>query len=417
MGFKENMNFDYFYVARQPIFDRQGNTYGYELLFRTGEDKSVAEINDGDFATMCVATCGFSKSQEAIDQSKRIFINFTENLILQGAPRALPPAVTVVEVLEDTIPSPQVKEEIIKLKQDGFFIAIDDFEGTHIQNELLDVADIIKVDVLDKSTKYIQDIFHKIESKKALKIAEKVNNNKVYSIVREIGFDFFQGFFFAKPENFKGKKLVSTQTSKLRILAGLNDPSVGIDEIVHLISADPSIIYCLLRLMNSAAFGFSMKIESVRHAVTLLGIRRVKYWLRMVVLSDLTPPDKPQELFVMALNRGRLMEKLTIEGAISAKSPENMFLFGMLSLVDVMLDLPFVKIIDKLPLADNIKNAYLDKNSDLALFLSLFIAIETADTAKFRQVCQLLHLQECDVADASIRAQTWTNIISSSLPR
>lgn len=403
-----------YFLAKQPIIDRKGNTYGYELLFRSNETQDFAEFSDGDIATMCVATSGFIRAQEDIDQSKRIFVNFTGNLIREGAPRALPSSVTVVEVLEDTIPLPEITDELIRLKQEGYFIAIDDYTGSLNQHELLNLADIIKVDILGRSFDEIESIYEGLSNKKALTVAEKVEDQGTYEFTRQLGFDFFQGYFFAKPENLTGKTLRSAQTSRLRIIASLNDPNLGTEEIISLVAIDPSITYRLLRFLNSAAFGFSMKIESIRHAVTLLGITRMRYWLRMIVLSDLVGEDKPQELFLLALNRGRFLEELAREeGGIV--HPEHMFLFGMLSLVDVMLEIPFHRLVDDLPLSDGFKAGYTNPKSPMGIYLQLTVALERGRSSLIPDLCDRLDASHFHVMRASRRAGEWVQNIAGSL--
>ena len=308
--------FDPFFVARQPIFDNANKVWGYELLFRSAPGHETAQINDEDLATICVATCGFIKAQEDTDLNKKICINFTENLILQGVPRGLPPTVTVIEVLENIEPSPQIIEAIIKLKQEGYLFAIDDYVGdTNIQ-AFIELADIVKVDILGMDFDQIDRVYATIKDFKGLKVAEKVDHLEVLKHLKQLGFDLYQGYYFAKPENLKGRKLKSTSLSKLRILQQIEDPTVSTEKIIEMINTDPSITYRLLRLLNTAAFGFSMKINSVRHAVMLLGNRRLKYWLRMVVLSDLIAEKKTPELYVTALTRGRFLEEMAVGGQI-----------------------------------------------------------------------------------------------------
>jgi EAL and modified HD-GYP domain-containing signal transduction protein len=405
----------YYYLARQPIFDRRGNTYGYELLFRAEADEDLATIEDGDLATMRMATSGFIKAQESTDQSKRIFVNFTEKLILTGAPRAMPPAVTVVEVLEDTMPVPEVTSEIIRLKQDGYFIAIDDYTGHHAQEELLDLADLIKVDVLTRSREEITALFATIKDKKALKVAEKVETREMYNFLLQLGFDFFQGYFFARPEKLSGKTLHSFQTSRLRILSALGDPDLDTEKIIAIVKVDPAITYRLLRFLNSVAFGFSMKIDSVRHAVVLLGNNRMRYWLRMIILSDLVDPEKSQELLLLALNRGRLFEEIALTHPAPEIEPEKMFLFGMLSLVDVMLDTPFTTIVDTLPISNTLKAGYTDSSAPMAAYLRLAEAMEKCEIAEFSRLCTTLGLTKTIVAEAALKAGEWSLQIANAM--
>lgn len=408
-------HYNFFYVARQPIFDRERRTYGYELLFRGGSLDTEARVDDADLATINVATCGFIAAQENVDQTRRIFINFTENLILSGAPRALPPAVTVIELLEDIVPSSNVMTEVVKLKQEGYLVALDDYIGEHRHDALLDIVDIIKVDVLGKSESQVAAILDTMRQSKALKLAEKVEARKSYKLYRKMGFDLFQGYFFAKPENLTGKKLQSYLGTKFEMLAALNEPDPEIGKIVEVVARDPSITYRLLRLMNSAAFGFSMKIDSIQHAVMLLGSRRIRYWLRMVVLSDINAANNPSELLLLALSRGKLLEELAMESHILTIKPETAFLFGLLSLLDVMLDMPFAIIFEKLPLPESFQEGYLDQESLLGPYLQLLLALENDNQPQLVSICNGLNVPPARVIEASIRANAWTDSMGMAL--
>ncbi len=416
MGNNSSGKHDFFYVAKQPILDREQKTYGYELLFRTGLDEQAAVIKDADFATGDVATYGFVKTQEDINQSKRIFINYTESLILEGAPRALPSSVTVIEVLENIASSPDIMEELIKLKQEGYLIAIDDFDNSRETDEaLLDIADIIKVDVLDKSPDEIAKLFNQIKDKKALKLAEKVESRSTFEYLHRLGFDFFQGFFFARPQNLTGKKIHSSQSSKIRVLSAINDANLDTEKIIELVNADASITYRLLRLLNSAAFGLSMKIESVRHAVVLLGNSRMRYWLRMVVLSDINAKDNPKELLLLALVRAKFLEKLTQDGHIPDVHPETMSLFGMLSLLDIMLATPFPIIFKELPLSQNFQDGYTNPNTPLGKYLALLISLENNNLNQPANFAHQLVIPIEAIAACFHEAQKWVDTIEAEI--
>lgn len=407
--------YDTYYVAKQPILDRKNRTYGYELLFRSNVDAYAAVIENADSATIEVMTSGFVGSQDGLDQSKRIFINFTEKLLLEGAPRALPPSVTVIEILEDISYTSEVFEELIKLKQDGYLVAVDDFSIDYQPREFLDIADIIKVDVLNRSKDELTHLFDVIKNKNALKLAEKVDNQSGYLFMLELGFDLFQGFFFAHPENLICKTIKSSQTVKVRILAALQSPELELEAMVKLVASDPSITYRLLRLLNSAAFGFSMKIDSIQHAVALLGTTRMRYWLNMIVLSDISTKDKPFELFRLALNRGKILEELAIEGMSANYKAETLFLFGMLSLLDVMLDMPFPLILKNLPLTTNFQEGYTTSTSSLSLYLRLLQAFENNDVEAISSTCRETGISPRSVTEASVRAHAWTEMITSEI--
>lgn len=406
--------YDHFFVARQPIFTEQGQIWGYELLFRSGPDYEVASIADGDLATFSVATSGFIRSQEDLDQSKKICVNFTEQLLLEGAPQGLPSTVTVIEILEDVIPSQNIIEKLILYKQEGYLIAIDDFEGKIDLAALIEIADIIKVDVLDKSIDDIASICHLIEKSNAIRIAEKVEDKGMIPALKDLGFTLFQGYYFAKPEILSGRKIGSTEMSKLRVLQTIEDASTSSETIEKVIAADPSITYRLLRFLNSAAFGFSIKISSIHHAITLLGIKRLKNWLRMVVLSDLLGEKNP-EIYTMALNRGKMLEEMVNEEQITDANAETMFLFGMLSLIDAMMDTPIDQLLSQLPVPDQIKTGYIDKQSQFNKYLQFLAALEHSTPDVFKQLCHELGFQEKRAAEAYLRSIVWANDMNMQL--
>jgi len=185
--------------------------------------------------------------------------------------------------------------------------------------------------------------------------------------------------------------------------------------MTEIIEADPSISYRLLRLLNTPAFGFSIKITSIRHAILLLGSKRLSYWLRMVVTSDYMGKNKTPELYRMALTRGRLLEELCKEGQIQVASSETMFLFGMLSLIEAMLGVPLANILEELPLSDDLKAGYLDRDSTYAKYLELISAAENVRASRIESLCQELNIDSGTVADASVRSMAWATSLFSQI--
>ena len=412
---EKNRVFNYFYIARQPIFDNSGRIWGYELLFRSGQDKQTADIVNEDLATLSVATCGFLQSQEYSDLTKRICINFTEKLLLDGAPRALPPSVAVIEIPETINPTKALIKTLIELKQEGYIIAIDNYVGQCDHRKLLDIADIIKINIFEKTAQQVEALYHGVSSNNSLIIAEKVDNRDAFHHLRSLGCDLYQGFFFAKPVNMRGRQLRSAEISKVRILQAIEDANAGAEAIKNVIEADPSVTYRLLRLLNSAAFGLTVKIASVKHAIGLIGIKRLKHWLRMIVMSDLSKGAHAHELFIMGLNRGRFLEDLTQQGQIATADPETMFLFGILSLIEPMLEIPMKDIVTHLPLANDIKAGYTNSDSTYGQYLQLAVAIENMDSKAIETLCRQLNLDDKKVADASRRAIAWANSMYQSM--
>ncbi len=404
-------NYESYFVAKQPILDRDLTTYGYELLFRSALEVDRAIIDDPDMATINVVTCGFIKSQEELSQSKKIFINFTEDLLLKGAPRALPPSVTVIEVLETTRFSDKLFDKLIEYKQEGYLLAVDDYSLHVTPRTFLDIADIVKIDILNNGQKELADILDSLENCKALKLAEKVDGGASFRSLQSLGFDLFQGYFFARPENLEGRKIRSSQASRIRVLAALQQTRLETTQIVEAITSDPGIAYRLLRLLNSAAFGFSMKIESIQHAVVLLGSVRIRHWLQMVILSDIACTSHPQELLHLALCRAKTLEELALEGSIVGQRAEKLFLFGLLSLLDIMLDMPFPEIFRDLPLSADFQKGYLDPSSRMGHYLQLLHAFEQNNISAMIENCSDLELEPRAMMEASIRAHAWTEAV------
>ena len=404
--------FNHFFVARQPIFNNLGEIWGYELLYRDGSDKQHAEIDNSDIATLAVATCGFSQSQELCAPSKKIAINFTEKLILEGAPRGLPPAVTVVEVKADSQPRESLIDVLRALKQEQYWIAVEGYTGQHHQDAWVPIADVIKVDTSDKTESEIENIFFKLESVDCMKLASKVDRRESVGPLRALGCDLYQGYFFAKPVNLRGRTLKSTQAAKLRLLQTIEKPRIDAHTIKESIKADPGTTYRLMRFLNSAAFGFRAQIESVSHAINLIGIKQLKYWLRMTIMADLMGTDKTPELYVMALNRGRFLEELAQHGQLASADPDSMFLFGLLSLIESMLEVPLERIVSHLPLSDKIKSGYSTPSSTYGKYLQLMIALEAADTSDIKALCRETRIDRKAVAEAFRCAIAWAHQMS-----
>lgn len=213
----------------------------------------------------------------------------------------------------------------------------------------------------------------------------------------------------------RGRTLKSTQISKLRILQEIEQPELDVDAIKDCIKADPSVTYRLMRFLNSSAFGFHVKIESISHAIRLIGIKHLKYWLRMAIMADLSGPGKTPALYFMGLNRGRFLEELAQYAKAASLDPDSMFLFGMLSLMEPMLDVPLETVIGKLPLSDEIKSGLFEPASLYGMYLQLILAIENADTPTVEGLCREIQIDRKWVAVASSRAMAWTCQMSQAM--
>lgn len=284
-----------------------------------------------------------------------------------------------------------MKNSILSLKQDGYLIAIDDYEGDREKDPLVALADIIKIDVLGRGREEIKAILDKLVNSKAIRLAEKVDNHETHTMCKELGFDLFQGFFYAMPHNIPGKKLPAFVSVKTELMKLLSKEDCDIDLIVEKLKIDPSIGYRLLRYINSPAFGFSSEIDTIKRASDMLGAKRLSRWLQLVIMSDLTPKKKTVELYRKSLERAKYFENVCDKGNGDLK-PDSCFTFGLLSLLDALFDMQMNEILDQLPLGSSLKKGYQDESSLLNKHLKIIQAIEQGDDDRLNSLCTQFNL-------------------------
>jgi len=319
--------YDRIFVARQPIFTADMQIWGYELLFRHGENVQAAIFTDGDQATTQVIADGFTLAVRSMRKGARALINFPRNMLLGEAPYVLSPERCVVEILETVQPEAEVMEACRELKENGYTLALDDFVGDPGFEPLCEIADIIKVDILGKKPAEVLEIVKGLRRYKAVLLAEKVENLDMFNVCKRLGFTYFQGYFFSKPEVIPGRKLSASQTTKIKLLKELSESDSELERLVEIIQTDLSISYRLLQYINSARFGLRGKIESIQRAVSMLGRQNLRQWLQVIILSDINSTDKAQELVRISVLRGRFLQLLA--GLHPTPfGPDSMFLLG-----------------------------------------------------------------------------------------
>jgi EAL and modified HD-GYP domain-containing signal transduction protein len=391
-------------VARQPIYDANGSVFGYELLFRQNAASGGFFLSDGDLATQKVIADGFLLAHTGPFQHKsKYFINFTERLLMEDFAHALPPKKTVVEILEVIDPTPEVLEKCRELKRHGYTIAIDDYVGGQRFLPFLDVADIVKVDVLGKSHSEIFAMVEPLKKKNVTLLAEKVEDAEVMRYTLSLGFSLFQGFYFSRPEMISGKKIGSCDTSRMRILTEICKEELELPRLACIISSDVSLSYRLLRYLNSATFGYSVKIGSIERAAMVLGAKNLKTWLLAAVLSDPQQTNKAMEISWISVQRAFFLQILSsrIQSELSADA---LFLVGLFSKIDAILDMPIEDILAELPLYTGVKHAILDMGHPCHRILEFIDSIEQGDWEATEQYAVSLGLDIKHVGDAYLEA-------------
>lgn len=363
-------------LARQAIYDTRLRIHAWELLFRAQASQEAAEFANGDQATSSVLLNAFSSLPVAdILEGKPAFINFTRRLLDYVPP--INPRQLVVEVLEDIRIDADTLAAIARLKQLGYTIALDDYVYIDCHQQLMGVADIVKIDVLANSQAEVAELVSHIRPFGVRLLAEKVETQAMFDACRETGFELFQGFFLARPQLVKGNALKSDQRSVLNLLATLRKPDVDFREIERVLLTDSVLVFKMLRLVNSALFNLQREITSIRQALALLGMNRVRSWAQLLALSNLE--NKPAGLYITAMVRARLGELLAQRSSHPLLSGDQQFTIGLLSTLDAFLGMELEEILASTGIVEELREAILHHRGESGFLLGTTIALERGE--------------------------------------
>ena len=396
------------YVARQPVLTGDEKVFGYELLFRDGVENYFRE-SDSDHASRHTLDTSLQIGLEVLCDGRRGFINCTREVLLKDYMTLLPSPLAVAEVLENVPPDDLVIAALQRLKQAGYMVALDDFSLNDERAPLTDFADILKVDMRQTSMEDAAAIVKRYGPWKCRMLAEKVETREEFNAAKKAGFVYFQGFFFRRPEVLRAREIPANGLNYLRLLRAVSQTEVDVRELENIIKSEASVCYRLLHYLNSAAFGIHNEIHSIRHALTLLGEREVRRWVRLV--ATLTVGEKrSSELVVSAMVRARFCELL------APKVPHgesDLFLMGLLSMVDAILEIPMVRVVEAIPVDHQTKAVLLGAASQLRPLYDLMLARESGDWAASAQLSRQLSLSESEVAEAYWQAMQWARQLSA----
>lgn len=395
------------YVARQAILDANKKTYAYELLFRDGMSQAFAHI-DGDAATSKVLSSSFfTIGIDRIIGNKKGFVNFTEELLLKKVPMMFPREKIMVEVLEDVRPGADIIRACQEIGRNGYELALDDFFYKPDLEALIELAGIIKIDFRLTPIEAVKDLIDTLAPHNVKFLAEKVETYEEFEQAMELGFAYYQGFFFSKPEILKGKDISPSKMNLLQIIAEANKEDFSFEELEKLITRDVSISYKLMRYINSAYFRRIQEISSIKQAIVLLGEREVKRFISLMAMATLAV-DKPDELIRASIIRARLCERLGSNGTARFDGSE-LFTLGLFSLIDAILDDDMEKLMRKLPLSERIKRALVDGTSELAGYINLAICYEKGDWAGVGNMASKIGIEEKKLSELYLDAVGWAD--------
>ena len=397
----------YFYAARQPILDRDKNLFAYELLFRDGLENVFPDI-DGDEATSrMIAGSQFNFGLDDFLGDKLGFINFTLDTLLKKFPSMLPKEQVVVEILETVQPGKRLLAECQALKEQGYIIALDDYIHQPVWRHFYPFIDIIKIDFRNTSNDTIQEVLKATAAFPNIKLlAEKVETIEEFQLAMGMGFSYFQGYFFSKPEMLQSKALSPAQMTLAELLYETSKAEMDLAKITTIFERDVNLSYKLLRYSNSAVFKRRSEIETIKQALVVLGQLELKKFLSVLFTAQVSS-EKPAELMRLAMTRAKFAEGIA---TMHRKTDiAKAFLTGMMSLMDAILDEPMTSVMSKLPLSKDIKDALVENEGILAEYLGLVKCYEQAMWQAANVAIEKLGLDAKLLPDAYHEAVQWAN--------
>ena len=364
------------FVGRQPIFDSKMQVFAYELLFRAEAGPLESTIKDGDSATSQIILNTFvNLGLEKIVGQHKAFLKLSRKFLSDPELLVAPPDRIVLEVLQDVEPEDNIIAALQSFKQQGYSIALDNFIDPNDFEPFIELTDIVKLDVLNKEPEELAAHAERFRPYNVKLLAEKIETYDQFESMKELGFDYFQGYFFAKPTLIEGKSITPNQLNLLKLVATINNPEVEVEELSNIISTDVSLSHKVLKFINSPLSGLRREVDSIQQAVVLVGLKTIKNWIMLMALAH--GSNKPQELSTMALIRARCCELMAHQ--CDLPKPEGFFTVGLFSVLDAMMDRPLEEVLAELPLASESKTALLDHTGLFGEALSSTLSMERND--------------------------------------
>jgi c-di-GMP-related signal transduction protein len=394
------------FIARQPIFNRKNEIYGYELLFRQNNNNYFVEMDDDVATTELLYNTFFIFGLDDLTDGTKAFINVSKGLIESDFLNLLPKDKIVIEVLEREKATQSTMDACARFQSLGYTLALDDFILDEDNLPLLSTANILKVEFsalsLVKQAALIKQYKNKVTF-----LAEKIETRDDYKKAVDLGYDLFQGYFFSKPVMTKSKDIKTINANLFSIIEELNTAEPSYFKISGMIESDLGLSYKLLRLANSVYIGAKYKVKSIKQALNYLGTHELYQWISLMILKDMQDDDN-SELVKQSLIRGKLMHMLALE-LHGQKLITEFFFTGIFSLIDVILNRSFKEILTGLPLSDNVKKTLLGEKNEMRALLDCISSIERAEWDKLEKYPVMRSINTERFMAHYIDAMKWAN--------
>lgn len=398
------MHYGDVFVGRQPILGPNLKTIGYEVLYRNCDMDSANFPNEEVATAHVLLNTYLDIGLEHVVGSHLAFLNIPRQFLLEKHCESLPKNRVVLEILENVEPIPRVIDAVASLSQQGYTIALDDFVFHDRFRPFLELADIVKIDVLGKSEEQLQQEAWKLRDYRVRLLAEKVESRAIYETCKQIGFFYFQGFFFFRPDIVRGREIPGNRVALLELLGKIQDPYISLKHLVEFIRNDLSLSYKVLRYVNSAYVGLPRRVDCIEQAACMVGIDRIRTWATLIIMA--TGQNQPAEMLVIALVRAKMCERLGHR--LNADSPEKYFTMGLLSVLEALYEASMEDIVQNLPLPEDILEALTSEIGKMGTVLSCVKAYEQGEWLELKH----LQLAPATIRDIYLEAVDWANHFS-----
>lgn len=384
------------FIARQPILDTELRVFAYELLFRGGPQNAFQPYANASSSVIADSITLFDL--QLLTGSALAFVNMDEVALRLGAARLLPADRIVVEILETVRPTEEILGICRELRADGYRFALDDFMDEPAMAPMVELAQFLKVDFQLMDSERREFISHKYRGGKIALLAEKVETRAEMEEARKLGFRYFQGYFFCKPSMMETRDISGNKLIQLQLLSAVSQPELDSDAIEQLLKQDPSFLYRLLRYMNSPVLGLRSEVSSIRNAIALLGEREFRRWASIFAVISMMNGKSP-ELIRTALTRAYFCEEFSGQAGLNEQG-YTLFLMGLLSISDALLDRPIADVLNSLAVSQDLKSALCGGTNKLNDVYQLLLALERAEWPELANCVQRIGCPEKKVPDS-----------------
>ena len=391
----ESTNHSNIFIGRQPIFDRDLNLFAYELLYRNSEENSATVTDQSQSTSEVIINLVTNFGFDVVTGGHTAFINLSKDFLTGKKPLPLPHDKVVLEVLEDIIVDQELIDGLKKLSSENYTIALDDFVYSEEWEPVLPLVDYIKVEIPLLSNDEIKSHVAQLRKYDVKLLAEKVETEAEYDFLHECGFDYFQGYFLARPKVLSGKAIPPNKLTMILLLSDLNNTAIEIDKLTETISNDVSLCYKILRYINSAHYALRRNVSSIREAITYVGMNELRRWASLITMSNLSAQStQASEMMQQTIIRANMCEQIAEHRGVS--DTQVYFSVGLLSTLDALLGLPMEEILTTLPLSDEMLEALVSYDGDVGKVLKCAVAYENADWEEANRIdLSVTQLRDC----------------------